>query len=117
MSSIDPYIDDSIASASTASVSVRTNGVESSSYSSLGSKYLCAYWSSGTYRKIPMRSSFTIYIYSSLIVSHYSGVLIVLTCIFRHRKASFPTIDIHVDMIFEFAWIHRYAEYRYVFPI
>ena len=55
--------------------------------------------------------------FASLMVVYSSGAGVVPKFIHRHKKASFTTIEMHVDMICVFAWMCWYAASRSVFPI
>ena len=64
-----------------------------------------------------MRRSFPLYIAASLIVVYSADALVLINRRCRHRKDSLPTIDMHVDVIYKFAWILRYMAFKYVFTI
>ena len=105
MTSMNPSIEYSFDSTSTASVSPGTTGVESGRFPSLGSKCLCGYWSYDASHDVSMQRSFTRSNPVSIIVvySYVDGV--VSNLIRRKIKSSTSTINLHVDTIFEFAWI------------
>ena len=54
---------------------------------------------------------------ASLMVVYSSGAGVVTNGRLRQRKASFPTITMHVDAICVFVWTRQYASSRSVFPI
>ena len=64
-----------------------------------------------------MRRSLQRYIDASLMLVYSAGAGVVPKGKHRQREANLFTIDMHVDAICEFAWMRRYAESRYVFPI
>ena len=50
-------------------------------------------------------------------VVYYAGAGVAPKGICRKRKASFPTIEMHVETICAFEWMRRYEALRSVLPI
>ena len=63
------------------------------------------------------RKSFTRSLSASMMVMHSSGAGVVPKGRHRKRKASFLTLEMHVDAIFAFAWMRWYVLLRSVLPI
>ena len=54
---------------------------------------------------------------ASLVVVYYAGEVVVTKGRRRQRKASFPTITMHVDDIYTIVWTSRNEALRSIFPI
>ena len=54
---------------------------------------------------------------TSLMLVYSDGAGVVPKGKQRHRKASLPTIMMHVESICALAWMRRYEASKYVFPI
>ena len=66
---------------------------------------MCGYWSYDASHDVPMRRSFPISVADLLIAVYSSSAGVVPNGSPRHRNASIPTISMHDDVIFKFAWI------------
>ena len=64
-----------------------------------------------------MRRSFPACISVSLMVVYSAGFGVVQKFKRRHIKANLPTILIHVDVVFVFAWMPRYEASSSIFLI
>ena len=73
------------------------------------------YYSLDAYHNVSMRGSFKISIYSLLMVVYYTSAGVVPNRS-RTKRGNFIMITMHVDAIFDFAWIHRYEAYIYIYP-
>ena len=117
ISSMNTSIEVSFALMSTARWYTWTSGYEGGRYSSLGSNCLCVDWRSFVSHVMSVRISLPRCVSASMMVVYSTGAVVVPKGKHMQRKANMTTIMMHVDAIFVFMWMHRYAASRSVFTI